>query len=427
MREAVVLSRTGDLSFSQFLEEDSRFNENFRHLSVYSNAYNIFDSIKNSRAHSLCFFNGIGEPQNPLTTCSNLYKRFKLLRVLDFEDSLLDNLPEEVGYMYHLKYLSLRNTIVNILPKSMGKLVNLETLDLKHSLVHQIPIEINKLPKLRSLLAYTEDKNKEFSFTSRRGVVIQDGIERWGNMQKLYVVEATDSLVIEVGNLKQLRRFGIEKLTNKQGKDLCTSIENMPHLKSLEVAAINGDEIIDLQHISSPPQRLQTLILIGRLEKLPDWIAGLCLLTRLGLCWSGLAGDHDPLKVLQGLPNLMQLAIYEAFSCEELHFEGGFPKLKELSIRHLKGLKLMTIHNGALDLLETLEIGPNLQLQQVPSGIRHIGNLKSLIFVDMPSHFMDVIHVQKTEHHVGPKVIFRKSKGNNRFKTIKVIDSAIFV
>ncbi|PQM42680.1 disease resistance protein RPM1-like [Prunus yedoensis var. nudiflora] len=341
MREAVILLKAEDLSFSQVLEEDSRFNENCRHVSVYSNAYNIFGSIENSRAHSLCFFNGIGRPQNPLTTCSNLYKRFKLLRVLDFEDSLLDNLPEEVGYIYHLKYLSLRNTRVKILPKSIGKLVNLETLDLKYSLVHEIPIEINKLPKLRSLLAYNWDKNKEFSLTTPRGVVIQEGIGHWGHLQKLYVVEATDNLVKDVGSLKQLRRLGIQKLTTEQGKDLCSSIGKMPHLKTLELGAINGDEIIDLQHISSPPQRLQTLSLMGRLEKLPDWIAGLFLLTRLGLCWSRLEGDHDTLKVLQCLPNLLQLVIQEAFSCEELHFEGGFPKLKELRLENLNGLKLM--------------------------------------------------------------------------------------
>ncbi|KAH0976894.1 hypothetical protein GBA52_026613 [Prunus armeniaca] len=34
MREAVILLKTRDMSFSQFLEEDSRFNENSRHLSV---------------------------------------------------------------------------------------------------------------------------------------------------------------------------------------------------------------------------------------------------------------------------------------------------------------------------------------------------------------------------------------------------------
>ncbi|PQP94122.1 disease resistance protein RPM1 [Prunus yedoensis var. nudiflora] len=201
----------------------------------------------------------------------------------------------------------------------------------------------------------------------------------------------------------------------------------MPHLISLEVKAINGDEIIDLQHISSPPQCLQVLSLIGRLEKLPDWIAGLCLLTQLSLGWSGLASDHDPLKVLQVLPNLMDLKIHEAFSCEELHFERGFPKLKRLKLGPLKGLKLMTIHNGALPLLETLGFGPSPQLQQVPSGIRHLKNLKSLVLVDMPSRLMDGIHVQEAKHRLGPRVLFRNTKGNNRYRTIKVIDSAIFV
>ncbi|CAL9022429.1 unnamed protein product [Prunus brigantina] len=90
----------------------------------------------------------------------------------------------------------------------------------------------------------------------------------------------------------------------------------MPHLKTLEVKTIN-DDIIDVQCISSPTQHLQSLDLMGRLEKLPDWIAGLCLLTRLALCWSRLAGDQVPLKVLQCLPNLMQLYIYETFTMAE--------------------------------------------------------------------------------------------------------------
>ncbi|BFG41910.1 hypothetical protein CerSpe_281840 [Prunus speciosa] len=426
MREAVILLKTGDMSFSQFLEEDSRFNENSRHLSVDSNAYNVFGSIRSSRAHSLCFFNGIGGPQNPLTSCRNLYKRFKFLRVLDFEDSVLDNLPEEIGYIYHLKYLSLRNTRVKILPKSMGKLVNLETLDLKQSLVHEIPNAINKLPKLRNILAYNMYNNKQLGRTTKRAVVIHEGIEHWRNLQKLYTVEATDSLVKEIGNLKQLRRLGIQKLARKQGKDLCASIGKMSHLQSLEVVAINGDEIINLQSISPPPQRLQTLILIGRLKKLPDWIAGSSFLTRLDLSWSRLAGDQDTLKVLQGLPNLVRLLIYEAFSCKELHFEEGFPKLKELNLIKLNSLQLMRIHNGALPLLESLIIGPSPQLQQVPSGIRNLKNLKNLDFLDMPSHFIDGIQVQETEHRVGPRVIVVKTEGE-RVMTAKVIDSAVFM
>ncbi|ONH91711.1 hypothetical protein PRUPE_8G132100 [Prunus persica] len=400
MREAVILLKIGNLSFSQFLQEDSTFNSNMRHLSVGRNAYNVFGGIKNSRAHSLCFFHGIGGPENPFTCCRNLYKRFKFLRLLDFEDSPLDNLPDEVGYLYHLRYLSLRKTSVKILPKSIGKLVNLETLDLKLSLVHEIRNEITKLPKLRNFLAYTKINKRKFTWTGlAKAVVIQEGIKGWGNLQKLHLVEATDNVDKEIGNLRQLRRLGLDKLTTKQGKDLCASMGKLSHLKSLEVRTINGDEIIDLQCLSPPPQRLQTLILGGRLEKLPDWIAGLGFLTQLRLCGSGLVGDHGTLKVLQGLPMLLDLRIAEAFSCEELHFDGGFSKLESLMLC-TNPFKFMRIHKGALPLLKSLWIQSSPQLRQVPSGICNLKNLKRLEFVDMPTHFIDGIQVQETEHRV---------------------------
>ena len=55
--------------------------------------------------------------------------------------------------------------------------------------------------------------------------MIQDEIDRWGHVQKLYAMEATYSLVKEVGNLKQLRSFGIQKLTNKKGKIYACPLE----------------------------------------------------------------------------------------------------------------------------------------------------------------------------------------------------------
>jgi disease resistance protein RPM1 len=52
----------------------------------------------------------------------NLFKKFKLLKVLDFEDAPIDYLPGEVQNLFLLKHLSLRNTKVKMLPKSMGRL-----------------------------------------------------------------------------------------------------------------------------------------------------------------------------------------------------------------------------------------------------------------------------------------------------------------
>ncbi|THG18549.1 hypothetical protein TEA_028863 [Camellia sinensis var. sinensis] len=47
------------------------------------------------------------------------------------------------------------------------------------------------------------------------------------------------------------------------------------------------------------------------------------------------------------------------------------------------------IEDEALPLLEELMIGPSPQLKEVPSGIHHLTNLKTLWFIDMPEEFID--------------------------------------
>ena len=55
----------------------------------------------------------------------------------------------------------------------------------------------------------------------------------------------------------------------------------------------------------------------------------------------------------------------------------------------------MIIDEGALPLLEELQIGPCLQLKEVPSGIHHLKSLKILEFFDMPIEF--VLNLQPDE------------------------------
>ena len=50
------------------------------------------------------------------------FTNFKLLKVLDFENSPLHSVPEDLGNLFHLRYVSLRGTRVTMLPKSIGKL-----------------------------------------------------------------------------------------------------------------------------------------------------------------------------------------------------------------------------------------------------------------------------------------------------------------
>ena len=182
---------------------------------------------------------------------------------------------------------------------------------------------------------------------------------------------------------------------------LCTALEKMSLLRSLRINAASGEEVLELQSMSSPLPLLQSLYLSGRLEKLPKWISKLKSIVRIGLHWSGLMDDQ--LKVLQALPNLMELGFYNVYGGEQLHIEGGgFQKLKILEVENFERLNRLIIDEGALPLLENLEIGSSPQLKEVPSGIPHLKNLKNIEFYDMPNEF--VLSLQPDEGHNFGKV-----------------------
>ncbi|KAM4081837.1 hypothetical protein ACJW30_11G123000 [Castanea mollissima] len=247
---------------------------------------------------------------------------------------------------------------IDYIPKE----VDTKTLDLKRSLVSELPVEINGLQKLRYLAAYFESHDIEDNINFRRAVKIQSGI-----------TSNNDALIEELGSLGQLRKLQICKLNRENGTALCTALEKMSHLQSLKISAAVEEEVLELQSMSSPPPRLQTLILSGRIEK-------------IGLDWSRLM--DDPLKVLQALSNLMDLLLYDGYRGEQLHIEGGgFQKLKFLGLRNLRGLNMLIIDEDALPLLEILEIGPSPQLKKVPTGIQHLKSLKNLQFYEMPTEF----------------------------------------
>ncbi|CBI37304.3 unnamed protein product, partial [Vitis vinifera] len=177
-------------------------------------------------------------------------------------------IPEDLGNLLHLRYLSLRKTRVRMLPRSIGKLQNLQTLDLKYSLVEDLPVEINRLQKLCNILC--------FDYAYKADL-------RW------------DSIITELGKLRQLRKLGITKLSRGNG------------------------------------------------------------------------------QLFQALPSLQALSLFQTSVVEQLCFGAtGIQKLKRLRIYDLIGLKRVKIEDGTLPLLEELMIGRCPQLEELPSGIRHL-------------------------------------------------------
>ena len=157
----------------------------------------------------------------PRSFLVNLFKKFKLLKVLDFEDAPIDYLPEEVVNLFLLKHLILRNTKVKMLPKLMGRLQNLQTLNLIETSVHELPIEIFRLHKLRHLLAHYYNFEIESSLYSIKGVKIHEGVGCLKDLQWLTLVEANHhglGLIKDLGKLRQLRMLGISNMTAEHGR-----------------------------------------------------------------------------------------------------------------------------------------------------------------------------------------------------------------
>lgn len=350
------------------------------------------------------------------------FANYKLLKMLDFEGTRdLICVPEEVGGLVFLTYLSVRNTKVMKLPKSIGQLQKLQTLDLKYSLVCELPLEISRLRKLRHVLAYYHSKRRDHHRPNDvQGVKINEWFGHSKGLQKLYHVDANNDvgLIKELRKFSQLRKLGITKLTRETSRALRTSFETMCQLENLQLFSAAADEILDLQSLEFP-SLLQCLSVEGRLDKLPNFISHLHTLVRLTLRFSKLT--DDPLEEIQYLVSLIQLELYEAYDGQRLHFKnGGFQNIKVLTLRGLPRLTSLLIGKWTLPFLEEFAIGEAPKLKEVPSGIQHLRALKTLEFYDMPDDFgLSMVpnggHHYNVVRHIPDVRFYYKRDGGKRF------------
>jgi hypothetical protein len=132
-----------------------------------------------------------------------LLEKSKHLRVLDLSSCILEELPQCIDNLLHLRYLSIHGSIQR-LPESIGKLLNLQTLCFtgKCSL-DKLPASISMLVNLRHLLVETK-------YTA--GLT---GIGRLANLQgslELHVEKREGHKVEELRNINGLR--GLLKIKN---------------------------------------------------------------------------------------------------------------------------------------------------------------------------------------------------------------------
>ncbi|KAK4433140.1 Disease resistance protein RPP13 [Sesamum alatum] len=134
-----------EISFEILREGNSQSSDKARHRAVYCNAERViqYSGNSNTRLRSL-FIRGAGI----VDEIPSYWKSFGRLRVLDFEDFELINLPDSISALTWLRYLGLRNTNIKKLPSSLGCLNNLEVLDIAKNKGIDLPNVIWKLAKL---------------------------------------------------------------------------------------------------------------------------------------------------------------------------------------------------------------------------------------------------------------------------------------
>ncbi|KAJ1428457.1 Virus X resistance protein-like, coiled-coil domain [Sesbania bispinosa] len=214
----MILRKCKDLSFLHYVSEDDQSKSSLsgisRRLSIATTSRDLTRNIESFPIRSLLFYTDreIAVPENHVKRISTKY----MLKVLDFEDARLKHVPQNLGNLIHLKYLSFKhNGEIESLPKSIGKLQNLETLNIDGTRVCEMPKEISKLKKLRHLL---------IDFASLKDCCI-GGME---SLQTLSVVQINDEdgreLIRELGMLRQLRELGLRYVRNEHGEALCSSI-----------------------------------------------------------------------------------------------------------------------------------------------------------------------------------------------------------
>ncbi|XXG76667.1 hypothetical protein AAC387_Pa08g0971 [Persea americana] len=352
--------------------KEETLNKKARYLSMGNGVVNIGPS--NCHLRSLTLF------KIEITSLSllGILSSFKLLRVLDLEDSPIESMADELVELFNLRYLSLRNTNVEELPEFIGRLQNLQTLDIRKSKINILPKGVEKLKQLRHIYTYRHDLSLfRNNFDFHKFAQAPDGICNLKCLQTLERIGANNEIVKKIGNLTQLRKLTIAKVGREHGVELCASLQKMEGLRFLNVIAASEEEILNMEALSFPPTHLETLGLQARLERLPLWIASLQNLTKLALYWSQL--NEDPLSSLQALSNLMELYLSKAYVGKELCFHHRyFLQLRVLLIEHDTQLNQIKFEEESMSCIQSLSVFycpnlKNIEGIQYLTSLQHVG------------------------------------------------------
>ncbi|XP_044474265.1 putative disease resistance protein RGA3 [Mangifera indica] len=299
----------------------------------------------------------------PHDVMPKLFGELTCLRALNIakgwrQNSLIEEIPKEVGKLMHLRYLNLSGLGMRKLPEALCGLYNLQTLDISRCVeLEELPQGMEKLINLRHL---ENDSTWSLKY-------IPKGIQRLSNLRTLryFVVSGSnDEKTCNLEGLKYLNLFGelyIDKLGNVSDvEEVKTSPlrnhENLVGLmlyfnKDIDGRERRNEEDEALLEILQPSLNLEKLTISSYKGNtiLPNWMMSLTKLKHLTLFY---CNNCKHLPPLGELPSLEYLTIRGMDSLKNVTNEflrkenDGtssssvfFPKLKRIEFRNIRELE----------------------------------------------------------------------------------------
>ncbi|KAG4120780.1 hypothetical protein ERO13_D11G165000v2 [Gossypium hirsutum] len=335
---------------------------------------------KNPNLRSLFFFRPKKHRIHNERLLKSVFDKFKLLKVLDLEGikGLEEKLPEDIGFLVQMRFLSLKKTRIRELPTSLVNLVGLQTLNLQtidkvswESTV-QVPNILWKMAQLRHLYLpkWCGDvtDNLQLACLSNLQTLVNFPANKC-NVRDLLLLTNLQKLV-----LNDPRRFeSFVQIFEPPNKIL-------PYLTSLSLKTdllSFPDTVVDLRKLLLGCPRLCKLHVEGRIKNLPRDIEFPSSLTKLTLWGSRLV--EDPMEALGKLPHLKYLSGWEVFMGKKMTCSrNSFPQLKTLLLRGLSNFDEWKIEEGAMPTLSRLGISDCYKLKMVPDGLRFVTTLREV-------------------------------------------------
>ncbi|KAM5574885.1 hypothetical protein ABKV19_014037 [Rosa sericea] len=253
------------------------------------------------------------------TISSGSIMQMKCLRTLNLSGNRLDNVPNEIGELIHLRYMNLSGSDnLKELPDAVCDLYNLQTLVLIFCTgLRKLPKAMGKLINLKHLyVAWCEGLR-----------YLPKGIGSLKSLQVLdcfYVCEGDDDEALKLGDLRIMDQLQGGLSIRNLGKDDASEIEkaqlgNKEHLSHLLVDFLGGREQRrgdeEIVKALQPHQNLESLSIL--------WCHG----TTESLCW------------IKSLHNLRKLRLHNWRFCEFLPPLGKLPSLEILEIGGMWNVK----------------------------------------------------------------------------------------